>query len=169
MILSLCFSCFILQRIHIMNCFLCTVASRLCISAMSRLSVRQLSQVGVKEISQEALHPDWLGGLSSWIQSQVQDLCGVKCSGASLGSVETLDGAGQPDEPFETLDVSAPVVHQLVLSHSSATAGRWRTRRIPQFTSLHNSYLNSVNTWTFYPHTTIQNTCKRAKKGWRDI
>lgn len=39
-----------------------------------------------------------------------------------MGSVETLDGAGQPDEPLETLDVSTAVVHQLVFSHSSATA-----------------------------------------------
>lgn len=113
--------------------FLCTAASWLCISAMSGLSVWQLSQVGTKEVSQQALYADRLGGFSSrdqrWIQSQVQDLCGDKCSGASLGCVKTLDGTGQPDESFETLDVPAAVVHQLVLGHSSTTAGRGSRQR----------------------------------------
>lgn len=39
--------------------------------------------------------------------------------------MEALDGAGQPDESLETLDVSAAVVHQLVFGHSSAAAGGW--------------------------------------------
>lgn len=115
------------------------------ISAMLGLSVWQLSQVGIKEVSQEALHPDRLGGLSSrdqrWIQSQVQDLCGDKRCGATLGCVETLDGTGQPDESFETLDVSAAVVHQLVLSHSSATAGRESREREGSFSPHQHSIL----------------------------
>lgn len=95
---------------------------------MLGLSVWQLKQVGIKEVFQEALHPAGLGDPSSrdqcWIKSPVHDLCGVESSTPSLGSVETLDGAGQPDESLETLDVLATVVHQLVFSHSSATAGR---------------------------------------------
>lgn len=100
---------------------------------MLRLSVWQLSQVWIKEVSQKALHPGGLGASSSrdqrWIQSQVQGLCGVESGRASLGSVETLDGAGQPDESLETLDGSAAVVHQLVFSHSSATGGRQERER----------------------------------------
>lgn len=95
------------------------------ISVLLGLSVWQ---VGIQEVSQEALHPGGLGASSSrdqrWIQSQVQDLCGVESSRPSLGSVETLDGAGQPDESLQTLDVSAAVVHQLVLGHRSTAAGR---------------------------------------------
>lgn len=97
----------------------------LCIKVTLGLSVWLLSQVGIKEVSQEALHPGGLGAHSSrdqrWIQRQVQDLCGAVRSRPSLGGVETLDGAGQPDESLETLDVSAAVVHQLVFGHSSAT------------------------------------------------
>lgn len=43
--------------------------------------------------------------------------------------METLDGAGQPDEPLEALDVSAAVVHQLVFAHGSATAGGQRAEK----------------------------------------
>lgn len=100
---------------------------------MLGLPVWQLSQVGIKEVSQEALHPGGLGVPSRrdqrWIHSQVQDLCGVESSRPSLGSVETLDGARQPDESLETLNVSAAVVHQLVFSHRTATAGRWRSEQ----------------------------------------
>lgn len=37
--------------------------------------------------------------------------------------MEALDGAGQPDEPLEALDVSAAVVHQLVFRNRTAAAG----------------------------------------------
>lgn len=115
---------------------------------MLGLSVWQLSQVGIKEVSQQALHADRLGGLSSrdqcWIQSQVQDLCGDKRRGASLSCVEALDGAGQPDESFETLDVTATVVHQLVLSHSSAPAGKERTTRTTRIFQLNQSVQSTL-------------------------
>lgn len=92
---------------------------------MLGISVWQLSQVRIKEVSQEALHPGGLGASSRRdqrrIENQVQGLCGAESGRASLGGVETLDGAGQPDESLETLDGSAAVVHQLVFSHSSAT------------------------------------------------
>lgn len=95
------------------------------------LSVCQLCLVGTKEVSQEAPDAGGLGAPGSRdqrrIQSQVQDLFWVENSGAGLRCVETLDGAGQPNEPLEALDVSTTVVHQLVFSHSSATveiAGR---------------------------------------------
>lgn len=95
--------------------------------------IRQLNEVWIKEVSQQTLHPAGLGTPSSrdqcWVEGQVHGLCGTECSRASLGSVETLDGAGQPDESLETLDVSTPVVHQLVFSHSSATAGRRESRK----------------------------------------
>lgn len=97
---------------------------------MLRLSVRQLIHVGVKEVSEDALHPAGLeapdSGDQRWIESQVQDLCGVESNRAGLGRVEPLDGAGQPDESLQTLDVFAAVVHQLVFSHSSTAAGRKR-------------------------------------------
>lgn len=41
-----------------------------------------------------------------------------------MGSVETFDGAGQPDESPETLDVTAAIMHQLVFSYRAATAGK---------------------------------------------
>lgn len=110
---------------------MCTAASCLCIKVMLGLSVWLLSQVRIKQVSQEALHPGGLGASRSrdqrWVQSQVQDLCGVvRSSRPGLGRVETLHGAGQPDQSLEALDVSAAVVHQLVFGHSSATVGRER-------------------------------------------
>lgn len=93
------------------------------VGALLGLSVLLLRQVGIKEVSQEALHP---GGLRvpSRIQSQAQDPRWVEVIGPGLGRVETLDGAGQPDESLETLNVSAAVVHQLVFGDGSAAAGR---------------------------------------------
>lgn len=97
---------------------------------MLGLSVRQLSHVRVKEVSEDALHPAGLEAPGSRdqrrIESQIQNLCGVESSGAGLGRVEPLDGAGQPDESLQTLNVFAAVVHQLVFSHSSTAAGRKR-------------------------------------------
>lgn len=101
-----------------------------------RLSVWQLSQVGTKEVSQEGLHSGGLGAsgcrAQRRVQGQVQHLVGAEGGGASLGGVETLDGAREPDESFETLDVSAAVVHQLVFGHSSATAGRKQEAAVSQ-------------------------------------
>ena len=120
------------QRMDTENCLcMCAVAPCWSIKVMLGLPVWLLSQVRVKEVSQEALNPGglWAPGPrhQRWIQSHVQGLCGVE-SRAGLRSVETLDGAGQPDEPLETLDASATVVHQLVLAHSSTAAGRGRRK-----------------------------------------
>lgn len=57
------------------------------------------------------------------VEGQAQALGGFEGRGAGLGRVETLHGAGQPDQPLQALDVSAAVVHQLVLRHGSAAAG----------------------------------------------
>lgn len=130
---------------------MCTVASCLCISVMLGLSVGQLSQIWIKEVSQEALCPCGLGAPSSRdqsrTQSQVQGFCGIESSRTCLGSVETLDGTGQPDESFETLDASAAVMHQLVFAHSSATARREREGSVIQdWYTLSTGPHNSVNT-----------------------
>lgn len=107
-----------------------SVASCLRISVALGLPVWQLSDVRIKEVSQEARHPGGLGAPSRRgrrrIQVLLQHLCGVERGGAGLGRVETLHGAGQPDESLEALDVAAAVVHQLVLAHSSAAARRRR-------------------------------------------
>lgn len=90
-----------------------------------------MSQVRVKEVSQDVLDLCRLGAPNSRdqhrIQGRVQDLCGVESSRAGLCSVESFDGTGEPDESLQTLDVSTTVVHQLVLGHSPAAAGRPNT------------------------------------------
>ncbi len=117
---------------------LCAAASRQCISVVSGLSVWQLSHVGIKEVSQEALHVAPRRRDHHWIQSQFQGLGGPEGSRSSVGGVETLDGAGKPDESFETLDVSAAVVHELVFGHSSTTAGRRENRKLVRTSSVNN-------------------------------
>lgn len=92
------------------------------------LSVWQLSHVRIKEVSQEALHPCGLRAPSTGDQLRIQSQ--VEGSRPGLGGVETLDGAGQPDESLETLNVSAAIVHQLMFGHGSATAGEERAGRV---------------------------------------
>lgn len=97
------------------------------------LSVAEPVHVGKKEVSQERLHPITLAVLSSrdqcWIQVQVQNSRRVVVSGACLGSVETFDGTGQPDEPLQALDVSTAVVQQLVFRDRSAAVRREKKKQ----------------------------------------
>lgn len=84
--------------------------------------------------------------------------------------METLDGTGQPDESFETLDVSAAVVHQLVFSHSSATAGRKKREREGSLSPdqyIFSTVLTIQSTLghkTFYTNRDIQNTCMQTTR-----
>lgn len=95
-----------------------------CCRCISGLWVCQLSQVGVKEVPQETLHRRLGRGAQGRIHGKVQHLRGVQGCRACLGGVEAFDGAGQPDQSLQALDVAAAVVHQLVLGHRSAAAGR---------------------------------------------
>ena len=85
----------------------------------SGVRVCQQSHVGAEEVSEETLDGR-LGG----IVGQAQHLGGAGGRRARLSRVETLHGAGQPDQPLQTLDVAPAVVHELVLGHRSAAAAR---------------------------------------------
>ena len=134
--------CFIVQMMETIR------ISHVCVDrAALGLCVGQLSQVGVvKEVPQEALHPGGLGPRSirdqRRVQTQVQVLSWAEGGGAGLGGVEPLDGARQPDEPLQTLDVSAAVVQQLVFAHSSAAARRRGRDQSVGISSVHKSLIS---------------------------
>lgn len=89
----------------------------------SGLRVCELSQVGVEEVSEET--PDGrLGRAQGRVEGQGQDLGRLQGCGTGLGRVQAFHGAGQPDQPLQTLDVASSVVHQLVLAHGAAAAER---------------------------------------------
>lgn len=83
----------------------------------------ELSQVGIEEAPQESLD-GWLGRAQGGIHGEVRHLHRVQSGRAALRRVETFDGAGQPEESLQTLDVAATVVHQLMFSHRTAAAVR---------------------------------------------
>lgn len=99
------------------------------------LFIQEIIQMGIKEVSQHALDLSRLGALSrwdqNWIQRGAQEFWRGESSSSSwagLCCVKTLHSAGKPDEPFQTLDISTTIVHQLVFSHrSTTTAGRPNT------------------------------------------
>lgn len=124
----------------------------LCICVVLRFFVQQRSQVRVKEVSQDVLDLSRLGAPCSRgqhrIQSRLQDLCGAESSRAGLCGVEPFNGAGEPDEPLQTLDVSATVVHQLVFGHGPAAAGdQTEVRALPRNRSPENKTVCPKTSW----------------------
>lgn len=80
---------------------------------------------GLEELPKQTLDPLQTLRVRAEVQVQVQSraqvLVQVLVQSSGLGRVQTLDGRREPDEPLQTLDGSATVVHQLVLGHRSAT------------------------------------------------
>lgn len=90
---------------------------------LSGFGLWELSQVGIEEAPQEALDGR-LGRAQGGIRGQARYLRRAQSGRAALRRVETFDGAGQPEESLQTLDVAAAVVHQLVFGHRPAAAVR---------------------------------------------
>lgn len=100
----------------------------MCIYMMLRLFIQEMIQIGIKEVSQDVMDMRRLGALPSWNQGWIgrvaQELWRSESSSRTgLRCVKTLYSAGEPDEPFQTLDASTAIVHQLVFSHGSTTTG----------------------------------------------
>lgn len=129
-----------------------TVAAGSCsrVTAFSGFWLWELSQVGIEEAPQKTLDGR-LGRAQGGIHGEVRHLHRVQSGRAALRRVESFNGAGQPEESLQTLDVAATVVHQLVFGNRPAAAVREEQEPLSWYQHAKAAHINNNMLYTLRP------------------